>query len=589
MEEVIQAGVVGGMYVHEIAPDAPEAERKAWVRDRVAFIRAAGPSREFRNFDGRWLQARERRSRAGNLVCVRTDITKLKEAMQELETARDAAQAAAEAKSRFLARMGHELRTPLNAIIGFGELLEGDASLGAEQREQVRVIAESGRHLLDLINDLLDLSKIEAGRIELADRSFELPALLASVAEFMRLNARRKRIDLRVELAADLPCNVRGDPTRVRQIVLNLLSNAVKFTPAGGSAVLRACRAPSAAPAGDKTLVRIEVEDSGPGIPRDRLGLLFREFERITPSLEPGTGLGLAISARLVEAMGGRIGCDSEVGRGSRFWLEIPFTQVESISTATTPARGAEVQAASLRVLVVDDVAANRALAQTLLRAAGHHVELARDGEEAVAAVEGGEFDLVLMDVQMPGVDGLEATRRIRALPPPRGRVPIIALTAAPLPEHIEQCLRVGMDGHIAKPIRRDELLEALAGPGRMGRRGAEEELMRRALAELEEELGEATIGLLTNVVGEFRLGRETLAEGIGTGEVPPTLRQTLPRLSAGGRMVGADRLAAASDHLAAVLDVGGDWREAIEAALSALDEALPWLEARLAAGDGHG
>jgi CheY-like chemotaxis protein len=189
----------------------------------------------------------------------------------------------------------------------------------------------------------------------------------------------------------------------------------------------------------------------------------------------------------------------------------------------------------------------------------------------------------------MPGVDGLEATRRIRALPPPGGRVRIIALTAAALPEQVEECLRAGMDGHLAKPIRRDELLEVIAASSRMARREADEELMRRALAELEEELGEATIGLLSNVVGEFRLGRETLVAAIGTGSIPPTLRQTLPRLSAGGRMVGADRLAAASDHLTAALDAGGDWREALEASLAALDEALPWLEARLAAGKGHG
>jgi CheY-like chemotaxis protein len=413
----------------------------------------------------------------------------------------------------------------------------------------------------------------------------------------MQSQASRKRIELRRDLAPGLPHQVRGDATRMRQILLNLLSNAVKFTPVEGRVELRAAAAPSASADG-RTLLRIEVEDTGAGIPKDRLTELFREFEQGGPSLEPGTGLGLAISARLVEAMGGRIACDSEPGRGTVFRVEIPLETVDATDATCASTMPAQASLARLErplhVLVVDDVAANRALARTMLTAAGHAVELAENGETAVAAVASGDFDVVLMDVEMPGIGGLEATRRIRALPPPRGRVPIIALTAAALPDQVEACREAGMDGHLAKPIRRGELLRRLA---EVARRETGEKtkpsfsvgsdvvaLMRQALLELEQELGEGVVSLLSNVAGEFRLGREALAQAAQDSDPSPSWRETLQRLSAGGRMIGADTLAAASDRLFAAIDAGQGWQEALAETRAALDVALAGLDAWFAA-----
>jgi len=597
LAEIAGIAIDEGDLAPEVPPDAPEEVKRQRVDFLLDQFRNPGRLRQRHVRDGRSVQVSERRSPSGYVVSAGTDITELMTTMRELTEARDQARAAMEAKSRFLARMGHELRTPLNAVIGFGELLEADRTLAPEQREQVRLIAEAGRHLLELINDLLDLAKIDAGKLELADRPFDLPALLASTAELMAAQAQRKRIELRRDLAPGLPRQVRGDATRLRQVLLNLLSNAVKFAPAEGRVALRAAAEPAAAADG-KTLLRIEVEDSGPGIPKDRLPGLFREFERFTPSTEPGTGLGLAISARLVEAMGGRIACDSEPGHGALFRVEIPLATVEgaeAIPASTTPGRTPSgTPGRPLRVLVVDDVAANRALARTMLAAAGHAVELAEDGETAVAAVASGDFDVVLMDVEMPGIGGLEAARRIRALPAPRGRVPIMALTAAALPEQVAACREAGMDGHLAKPIRPAELLGRLAeaacrrereGPKSSPAPGGDAEvLMRQALSELERELGGAIGSLLSDVAGEFRLGREVLERAAEEGMPSSSLRQTLGRLAAGARMVGADALATASDRLLAAIEADQGWREALPETRAALDAALAGLDAWFAA-----
>jgi len=592
LAEMARIAIDEGDLAPEIPPDAPEEVKQQCVNFLLDQFRNPGRLRQRHVRDGRSVQLSERRSPSGYVVSAGTDITELMTTMRELTEARDQARAAMEAKSRFLARMGHELRTPLNAVIGFGELLEADRTLAPKQREQVRLIAEAGRHLLELINDLLDLAKIDAGKLELVDRPFDLPALLASTAELMAAQAQRKRIELRRDLAPGLPRQVRGDATRLRQVLLNLLSNAVKFAPAEGRVALRAAAEPAAAADG-KTLLRIEVEDSGPGIPEDRLPGLFREFERFTPSTEPGTGLGLAISARLVKAMGGRIACDSEPGHGALFRVEIPLATVEgaeAIPASTTPGRTPSgTPGRPLRVLVVDDVAANRALARTMLAAAGHAVELAEDGETAVAAVASGDFDVVLMDVEMPGIGGLEAARRIRALPAPRGRVPIIALSAAALPEQVEACREAGMDGHLAKPMRGAELLSRLAEAASGGERersksSAAEALMRQALSELERELGEAVASLLSNVAGEFRLGREVLKRAAEEGMPSSSLRQTLGRLAASARMVGADALATASDRLLAAIEADQGWREALPETRAALDAALAGLDAWFAA-----
>jgi signal transduction histidine kinase/DNA-binding NarL/FixJ family response regulator len=528
--------------------------------------------------DGRWVLIAERRTPDGGTVGIRTDITAMKRAMDEIAKARDQARAAAEAKSQFLSRMSHELRTPLNSILGFAQLLAADAGMNEEQRTQLQTLLGAGRHLLDLVNGLLDLGKIEAGRLELADRPLALPALLSSCADLLRPEAQRKGISFSVALAEDLPAHVRGDPTRLRQLTLNLLSNAVKFTPPGGVVALRASVGGYAAEPGHAP-IRIEIEDTGPGIPKQQISRLFQDFEQIAPALEPGTGLGLAISARLAEAMGGRIGCESEPGRGAMFWVEIPLKLAEAPEAAATPAGTLR---SPLRVLVVDDVAANRMVARAMLAAAGHSVELAADGAAALDAVATHDFDAVLMDLQMPGMDGLEATRRIRALPAPRGNVPVFALTASALPEQVEQCRQAGMDGHLAKPIERDALLALLDSVQPDG--GAVPDLLVPGVLErLEENLGGVAPAVVAGFVAEMRLGRQLLAIAASDGVLPASIAQTAQRLAAGGHMVGADRLAAASESLSAGLADGSASRQALATALIALDETLPRLEAWVA------
>jgi signal transduction histidine kinase/CheY-like chemotaxis protein len=573
-EDIMREGAKRGQYP-QAGPDI-----EAFVQEMTAWHRGDNPPIERLLPDGRWVLITERRTPDGGTVGIRTDITAMKRAMDELAEARDQARAAAEAKSQFLSRMSHELRTPLNSILGFAQLLAADAGLTEDQRSQVQTLLGAGRHLLDLVNGLLDLGKIEAGRLELADRPLALPPLLASCAELLRPEAQRKGISLSVSLADSLPAHVRGDPTRLRQLALNLLSNAVKYTPPGGVVALRASAGTFPAPEG-LAAVRIEIEDTGPGIPKEQLSRLFQDFQQIAPALEPGTGLGLAISARLAEAMGGRIGCDSEPGRGALFWVELPLPLAEA-PPAVAPAEPRTLRA-PLRVLVVDDVAANRMVARAMLVAAGHTVELAADGAAALDAVATQDFDAVLIDLQMPGMDGLEATRRIRALPPPRGRVPVFALTASALPEQVEQCRQAGMDGHLAKPIERGALLTLLEGV-EPASRPAPDALMPGVLERLEQDLGPVAPAVVAGFVAELRLGRQLLAIAAAEGVLPASIAQTAQRLASGGHMVGADRLAAASEVLSAALAGGAAPRQALAGALSALDETLPRLEAWLAA-----
>jgi signal transduction histidine kinase/DNA-binding response OmpR family regulator len=573
-EDIMREGAKRGQYP-QAGPDI-----EAFVREMTAWHRGDNPPIERLLPDGRWVLITERRTPDGGTVGIRTDITAMKRAMEQLAEARDQAKAATEAKSAFLSRMSHELRTPLNSILGFAQLLAADRSLTEAQRAQVQTLLGAGRHLLELVNGLLDLSKIEAGRLELAPRTVALSQLLGSCAELLRPEAERKGIALRVALSESLPEHVRADPTRLRQLVLNLLSNAVKFTPPGGVVALRAM---ALVEAGAVRPVRIEVEDTGPGIPKEQQGRLFQDFQQIAPSLEPGTGLGLAITAKLAEAMGGRIGCDSEPGRGALFWIELPLP-VEAAPEAEAAEASPPAADRALRVLVVDDVAANRLVARAMLTAAGHEADLAADGDSAIAAVEAHDYDAVLMDLQMPGMDGLEATRRIRALPPPKGRVPVVALTASALPEQVEACRAAGMDAHLAKPIERDALLAVLAEIASRTSGGAGvPALMASALERLSQEVGPVAPAVVTGFLAELRLGRQILALAISEGVLPASLVQTAHRLASGGRLVGADGLAAAAERLAATLDRGDEPGKALADALSAVEDTIPRLEAWLA------
>ena len=460
-EDIIREGARRGQY-----PQAG-ADIDAFVTEIKAWHRGDHPSMERLLPDGRWVLVTERSTPGGGTVGIRTDITALKHAMADLAQARDAAAAATEAKSRFLARMSHELRTPLNGVLGLAQVLARDPALSGKQRTQAETLETAGRHLVAVANDVLDLAKVEAGRLELRPIPVDLPGLLRDCVTIVRPAADAKGVTVALDFAPDLPRTLEADQTRMRQLVLNLLSNAVKFTPEGGRVDLAARTLGPPDPAGLAPL-RIEVRDTGPGVPEAERRAIFSDFVQLDRGKAGGSGLGLAIAAGIAQQMGGSIGCDanpgSPTGQGATFWVELALRP----AAALLPARPAPAAAGrrSLNVLVADDVPANLAVARALLEAAGHKVQCVADGALAVRAVseapESHRFDVVLMDVMMPNTGGIEATRQIRALPGPAARVPILAVTASAFAEDIAACHDAGMDAHLAKPIEREALMAAL-------------------------------------------------------------------------------------------------------------------------------
>ncbi|WP_156963669.1 hybrid sensor histidine kinase/response regulator [Muricoccus aerilatus] len=425
--------------------------------------------------DGRWILVTERRVPGSGSVGIRTDITQQKRAAADLAAARDEAAAAGAAKSRFLARMSHELRTPLNGVLGMAQALASDPALPPAHRDRAAMLEAAGRHLLDVANDVLDLAHVEAGRMPLRCMPVVLVPLLEACAALIRPGASAAGTAVATEHDASLPEAVLLDPMRVRQLVLNLLSNAVKFSPEGGLVRLRSWR--TAESAGPPRL-RLEVLDQGPGVPASQRAKVFDDFVRLehptgTPRRE-GFGLGLAIAQGIVRAMSGRIGVEdnpeaaAQGKTGACFWVELPLEAGE-VPELAPAAEAAAPAPRSLRVLVVDDVQTNRLVAGALLERAGHRAELAEGGEGALAAVaraarEGEPFDIVLMDLAMPGMDGLEATRRLRALPPEEGgTVAVVALTAGVMETDIAACRAAGMTGYLPKPLTQEALQAELA------------------------------------------------------------------------------------------------------------------------------
>jgi len=385
----------------------------------------------------------------------------LGEARDAADRARDEAEEATRAKSDFLAMMSHEIRTPLNSVIGFTDLLLEDQRLDAQQRRQVGLIHDSGTVLLTLVNDILNFSKIEAGKVELAVQPFTLPGLIDNIISIVRSDADAKGLELSVEVDPQLDGFHLGDQGRLRQILLNLLNNAVKFT-ASGAVRLSAVRVHSA-DCGDQ--IRLTVTDSGIGIPYERHRSLFERFTQADPSITRqygGTGLGLAISKRLIEVMGGEIGFSSELGAGSTFWIKLVLPRAET-APGGPPSEAREAVHRPARVLLVEDLALNRELACAILRRAGHEVETAENGEVAVQVCQSRRFDLILMDIQMPKLDGIRAAKIIRSTTGPCQQVPILALSANVLPEQVDEYFRAGMNGHVAKPINQADLHRAIA------------------------------------------------------------------------------------------------------------------------------
>lgn len=522
----------------------------------------------------------------------------LDRAREEAEEARIAAENASRAKSRFLAMMSHELRTPMTAVIGMGDLLMG-TPLSDEQKTFVKTLRSSADTLLTILNDVLDFSKIEAGQLALEEIDFSLPRLVDDVVQLFLVRAAAKGLALSASIADDTPRHVRGDPTRLRQVLFNLVSNAIKFTERGGVEI--AVWMADAEADGDGMILRFEVEDTGIGMSEEQRVRLFGAFVQADASTNRkygGTGLGLAICKRLVEAMGGEITVTTDPGSGSTFRFSVrlrralgapsadtaweppqraPGENPSPPPTAAAAASGAgaslvpaidpaPVSPVSLSLLLAEDNEINRMLIAAMLERIGHRVEAVADGRAAVDAVQAGSFDAILLDMEMPVMDGRAATRAIRRMAEPLSTIPIIGISADALPEHRESHLAAGLDAYLTKPVDWEQLnsvIVDLASRPRDGRAGQAATAVtpmptadrdgfarlalvdRIKLAELRLALGADSLGSMLRLLPETAMRELTAIRSALMGNRPRDLKQAAHTLSGLAANFGTPRVAA--------------------------------------------
>ena len=397
---------------------------------------------------------------------------KIRERTEQLEETMQKALAASRAKSEFLANISHELRTPMNGVLGMIEILL-EEGVTIQQREHLETAQGCANTLLSLLNDILDLSKIEAGRMLLEKIPVEVRAVASDCVRSVSAQARAKDLDLKLEIAPELPARLVGDPLRLRQILNNLLSNAVKFTECGSVSLRVFLRK---APVPGQAIVVYEVSDTGMGIPADKLATIFEEFTQVDGSISRkfgGTGLGLAITHKLVEMHNGRLTVQSELGVGSRFRVELPALECVPAKSEPAPVLTSEsatslelMSRSKLRVLLAEDNLVNQKVVTAVLRKRGYVVDVAANGREALASLDRRTYDLVLMDVQMPELDGIEAARAIRKNERWRD-LPIVAMTAHAMTGDRERCLEAGMNDYLSKPVSPSHLIETVETYGR--------------------------------------------------------------------------------------------------------------------------
>ncbi len=529
---------------------------------------------------------RDVNGRVVGVLAVGRNMTQRKAMEEEAQRARLMAEEAAQLKTTFLANMSHEIRTPMTAVLGLVDLLAA-GDLSSPQRRHVEAMRTSGRHLLSIINDILDFSRLEAGKLPLESVDFSLPQLLQELDTLLEPMAAERGLALEIGSQPHVPDWLRGDPMRLRQILLNLAGNALKFTPRGTVRLWV-----SAAGGGTDAQLEFEVRDTGIGMAPDKLRMLFTPFtqaDQSTARTYGGSGLGLAISKRLAEAMGGRLTAASTQGVGSVFRLQMSLP-LGKPKLATLPSSPLARASRPLRILVAEDVEINREILRAALTAQGHHVEFAINGAEAVERVQAAQFDLVLMDVQMPVLDGVEATRRIRRLPAPLCNIPILGLSANVLVCEQREYVAAGMNECLPKPIDWSQLADAIARHGGTSGSAADAApagseptsplvtpgvLDARQLESVRATMGSGPLAaLITGAVASLRATSETLKEERSLPRVR-ALAHKLKGTSGTLGMAAVYRTAAGIEAAAAEGHLATDAIERLPGEIQATDQAL--------------